>query len=357
MNTEKERAFLIHVFYIITIMILLYGLFRYVLYQILPFLFGFLIAFSLRPAIRKTTKLLSFPQKLVSFLYLVLFYGTIGIAITLLFIACFRYLSSFIIRFPALYEDQIAPLLYQFFTYMETKMQKLPIYEMIDPEPFFDQATQVIKEFTISSSAALFSFIRTFAASLPSILISFFITLLSSIFFTMDFQRISLFIMRQIPKESHEAFYRIRTIITDTILHYFSAYGKLMIITFIELSLGLSYLKVEHALPIAFLISFFDIFPILGTGTIIYPWILISFFHGQVKLATGLIILHLIINVIRQIIEPKIVGKQLGIHPLLMLGCMFFGVKWFGFLGIFITPILVQIFCQLNEEGFLHVYH
>lgn len=356
MNTEKERSFLIHILYIITIMALFYVLFRYVLYQILPFLLGFLIAFSLRPAIRRTTKLISFPQKLISLLYLILFYGTIGITIALLLIACFHYLSSFIIRFPALYETQIAPLLNQFFIYIEAKLQKLPISTIMDPEPFFTQAAQVMKEFAISSSATLFALIKAIASSLPSFFLSFFITLLSSIFFTMDFQRISLFIMRQIPKESHEAFYRIRSIITDTILHYFSAYGKLMIVTFIELALGLSYLKVEHAVPIAFLISFFDIFPILGTGTILYPWILISFFHNQVKLATGLIILHLVINVIRQIIEPKIVGKQLGIHPLLMLGCMFFGVKWFGFLGIFITPILVQIFCQLNEEGFLHIY-
>lgn len=357
MNTEKERSFLIHIFYWITILTLLYILFRYVLYQILPFFLGFLIAFSLRPAIRNTAKLLPFPQKLISFFYLVLFYGTIGVAVTLLCITCFRFLASFVVRFPALYETQIAPMLNQLFTYAEAEIQKLPIRELIDPEPFFTQVAQTIKDFAVTSSASLFILVRNAAASLPSILISFFITLLSSIFFTMDFHQISLFIMRQIPKESHTAFYHIRTIVTDTILHYFSAYGKLMIITFIELSIGFTYLKVEHALPIAFLTSFFDIFPILGTGTILYPWILISFFHGQVKLAVGLIILHLVINVIRQIIEPKIVGKQLGIHPLLMLGCMFFGVKWFGLLGIFITPILVQIFCQLNEEGFLHVYH
>ena len=162
--------------------------------------------------------------------------------------------------------------------------------------------------------------------------------------------------MRQIPKERHASLYRIREIITDTILNYFISYGKLMIVTFVELAIGLCYLSVENALPIAFVIACFDILPVLGTGTILFPWIFLNFFHHRVKLAVGLLILHLIINIIRQIIEPKIVGKQMGIHPLLMLGCMFFGVRLFGFLGFFIAPIIVQIFCQLNEEGFLHIY-
>lgn len=356
MNTEKERSFLIHIFYWLTILTLLTVLFRYVLYQILPFLLGFFIAFSLRPAIRRTAKHLPFPQKLISGFYLLLFYGTIGLAIALLCIACFRFLSAFIVRFPALYETQIAPLLNQLFLWVENELQKLPLRNQLDLQPFFTQMAEAIKDWAITSSAALFSLVRHAATSLPSMIVAFFITLLSSIFFTMDFPRIAQFIMRQIPRTAHADFYHFRHIVTDTILHYFCAYGKLMVITFLELAVGLTLLKVEYAVPIAFCISFFDIFPILGTGTILYPWILISFFHRQIKLAVGLIILHLVINLIRQIIEPKIVGKQLGIHPLLMLGCMFFGMKWFGLLGIFITPILVQIFCQLNEEGYLHLY-
>jgi len=356
MKTEKERAFLIHILYWALILWFLYFFFHSVLYEILPFFLGFLIAFSLRPLIRYSVKKIPLPQKFISFLYLVLFYGTIGTGITLLGIRCFHFLSSFIIQFPSLYETQIAPMFDQCFLFIEHTFTSLFASTAIDWEQGYIQLSDALRSFAISCSASLFTAVKSFASSLPSMLLSFFITLLSSVFFTMDFPNIAQFIMRQIPKERHMHLYRIRTIITDTIWHYFCAYGKLMIITFIELSLGLLYLRVEHAIPIAFLISFFDIFPILGTGTILYPWICISLFHKQVKFAVGLFILHLIINVIRQFIEPKIVGKQLGVHPLLMLACMFFGVKLFGFLGIFITPILVQVFCQLNHEGYLHLY-
>lgn len=356
MNTEKERSALIHVLYMGMVIGFLYFFFRYVLYEILPFLLGFLIAFSLRPLIKLSAKHLPLPQKLIAFLCLILFYGTIGSAITLLGIHCFRFLSAFVIHLPSLYETQITPMLDEIFHWIQNWLIQVFHVSMIDWDQVYMQLSDALRSFTISGSASLFVMVKTIASSLPGILISFFITLLSSIFFTLDFPVISKFIMRQIPKNRHEHFYRFRHIVTDTILHYLYAYGKLMMITFMELSIGLLYLRVSHAVPIAFLISFFDIFPILGTGTILYPWIAVSLFHAQIKLAVGLLILHLIINVIRQIIEPKIVGKQLGVHPLIMLGCMFFGVKLFGFLGIFITPILVQIVARLNEEGWIRLY-
>lgn len=347
---------MIHILYWIMVLGLLYVLLRYVLYEILPLFIGFLIAFSLRPAIRNTAKILPFPQKLISFFYLLLFYGTIGTALTALCIYCFHFLSAFIIQLPAVYEANIAPMLDYCFHLLEGELARIPLTADIDMNQFFAQAMDSLRTFTISSSASLFSLFKTVTASLPGIIVSFFITLLSSIFFTLDFTTLSHFIMRQIPKESHEKFYRFRTIVTDTIAHYIGAYGRLMMITFIELAAGLTVLRVEYAIPIAFIISFFDIFPVLGTGTVLYPWIVTAFFQRQIKLAAGLLILHLIINVIRQIIEPRIVGKRLGIHPVLMLACMFLGVKCLGFLGIFIAPILLQIIIQLNREGFIRLY-
>lgn len=356
MNVEKERAIIIHFLYWGIVLSALYILLRYVLYAVLPLFIGFLIAFSLRPAIRNTAKILPFPQKLIAFFYLILFYGTIGSTLTILCVYCFHYLSAFIIQLPSLFEANIVPMLDRCFHTLESELSALPLTAGIDIDQFFTQAMDSLKEFTVSSSVSLFSLFKAITASLPGIMVSFFITLLSSIFFTLDFTTLSRFIMRQIPKHSHQKFYRFRTIVTDTIAHYCGAYGRLMLITFCELSIGLIILRVEYAVPIALLIAFFDIFPILGTGTVLYPWIIVLLFQHQFKLAFGLLILHLIINIIRQIIEPRIVGKHLGIHPVLMLACMFLGVKCLGFLGIFIAPILLQIIMQLNREGFIRLY-
>ncbi len=130
-----------------------------------------------------------------------------------------------------------------------------------------------------------------------------------------------------------------------------------MLLTFFELTVGLHILGIENALVIAFLIAIFDVLPVLGTGGIMLPWILISFLNNQVKTGVGLLILYLVITVIRNIIEPKIVGKQIGLHPLLMLMCMYLGARLFGFLGIFILPILILIVQNLNDTGIIHIYN
>lgn len=355
-NIQKERAFLIHCLYIATLLCLLYVFFRYLLYAILPFLIGFFIAFSLRPAVRHTISLFHLPQRLVSFFYLVLFYGTIGFTLTFLLIQGFHFLQAFLQDFPSIYQTQIAPALYSFLWQTQQTLSYLDPQTLTKLTNILLSMSASLQDIALSLSTSIITMITNIAASLPNILVSFFITILSSIFFAMDFPMISRFFMRQFSSNKRSNIYMIRHVVSETILNYLSAYGKLMGITFIELTIGLSYLQVEGAMIIAFIISFFDIFPILGTGTILFPWIAISFFNHHQKLAVGLLILHLIINLIRQIIEPKIVGKQMGLHPIVMLGCMFFGVKLFGILGIFMAPILLQIIQRLNHEGILHLY-
>ena len=130
-----------------------------------------------------------------------------------------------------------------------------------------------------------------------------------------------------------------------------------MLLTFFELTIGLHILGIENALVIAFLIAIFDVLPVLGTGGIMLPWILISFLNNQVKTGVGLLILYLVITVIRNIIEPKIVGKQIGLHPLLMLMCMYLGARLFGFLGMLHTSDSHIDCTEFNDTGIIHIYN
>lgn len=357
MNIEQERNTLIHLCYTAFLLFLFWVFLKYIIYSIMPFLLGFLIAFSLRPMIRTTNRFLPLPAKVITCLYLLVFYGTIGSAVIILCIQGYHFLKDFLMNFPNFYQMQIEPALYSFILRMEHALAHLDPKLMSQLQQMLLQANKSIETFALTLSSSIISHISTMAASLPNLLLSFFMTILSSIFFAMDFPLISRFIMRQFPSDQRAKIYVIREIVTDTILQYLKAYGKLMCLTFFELSLGLLYLRVDGAIIIAFIIAFFDIFPILGTGTIIFPWVVISFLNHQTKFAVGLLILHLIINLIRQVLEPRIVGKQMGLHPLLMLACMFFGVKLFGILGIFMAPILIQIFQRLHEAKILHVYH
>ena len=100
----------------------------------------------------------------------------------------------------------------------------------------------------------------------------------------------------------------------------------------------------------------FDVLPVLGTGGIVIPWGVLSLLSGNLFLGIGLLITYVIITVIRNIVEPKIVGAQLGLHPVVTLIAMFVGVNAFGFLGIFGLPILISLVNHLNNKGIIRIF-
>lgn len=93
----------------------------------------------------------------------------------------------------------------------------------------------------------------------------------------------------------------------------------------------------------------------LGTGGIIIPWAVISLIQGNIFLGCGLLILYIAITIIRNIVEPKIVGSQLGLHPVVTLASMFVGLQVFGGLGLFGMPITLSLLKHLNDNGTIHI--
>lgn len=357
MNTEKQRAFIIHVFYYSIIITFIYILFRYVIYYIMPFLIGFGIAFLLRPVIKYLTKLTHGYEKLWSTLIILLFYATIGAFITLLSMKGFSFLQTFVSDLPRIYQQQIEPFLNASLSNVESVWKNFDMTTAQAIQSFMDGIQNSISSLVSSFSKGVVSMFTDFASTLPNIVISFFFAIISSFFFNADYQKIITFITRQLPDKGQQVLFTVRHYFTETIGKFIVAYAKIMTITFLEVSLGLSIIGVENALVIAFLIAIFDVLPVLGTGGIMIPWILISFVNNQVKLGVGLLIVYLVVTIIRNILEPKIVGKQIGLHPLLMLLCMYLGAKLFGVLGIFILPIIILILRNLNDTGVVKLYN
>ena len=140
------------------------------------------------------------------------------------------------------------------------------------------------------------------------------------------------------------------------------AYGLIMFITFCENFLGLTILNLigvadnSYVFVISIGIAVFDILPVAGSGGILIPWALVSLVTGNIGQCIGLLILYAVITVIRQYIEPKIVGNSLGVHPLVTLAGLYFGLKLFGFMGMFIVPICVMTLKAFNDAGRIHLY-
>jgi sporulation integral membrane protein YtvI len=141
---------------------------------------------------------------------------------------------------------------------------------------------------------------------------------------------------------------------------YLKAEVILVMISFIITIIGLFImnirgLNVQYPLLAALVIGFVDALPILGSGTVIVPWAVISALDGDIELALALLILLAVISIVRQFIEPKVVSKQIGIHPIFTLIAMYTGFKVIGIIGLLLGPIILIIinnaFGNLIDRG------
>jgi len=123
----------------------------------------------------------------------------------------------------------------------------------------------------------------------------------------------------------------------------------MMFITLLELFVGMLILGVKGAFLVALGIAIFDILPVLGTGGVLLPWSLLMFVQGNLVMGFGLLALYVFITVVRNIMEPRIVGGQLGMHPLITLCAIYAGFRFMGLLGMFLFPVTIQILIELHR--------
>lgn len=126
-------------------------------------------------------------------------------------------------------------------------------------------------------------------------------------------------------------------------------------ITFVLSFIGLTILKVKYAVAIAFLIVIVDILPILGVGSVLLPWAVVSLIQGKLFFAISLAVLFIVIVVIRKSIEPKILGERIGLSALATLISIWVGFKVMGILGIFLFPLACIFYKALVKVGIIRI--
>jgi predicted PurR-regulated permease PerM len=142
----------------------------------------------------------------------------------------------------------------------------------------------------------------------------------------------------------------LNQIIKDTgkgIRGYIKAQLTLMFITFIILSIGFNIIDIRFSILIALAIAALDILPVIGSGIIMLPWALINFILGNIELAKGLAILYVILLIARQIIEPYVLGKNIGVRPLYTFIATILGSIILGPMGIIIGPLVAVIITSI----------
>lgn len=216
--------------------------------------------------------------------------------------------------------------------------------------------------FNFSWITAPLSGVISTAKQIPSIIISIIVCLVASCFMAADYEEIMGFIKRQFPREKRKDLSRAKNLLKTTLSKMAKAYALIMTVTFTEMFLGLTLLRMlgifssSFTVIIAVVTAIVDIIPVLGTGTILLPWAVYSLIVGKYPLAIGLLVIYAVITVIRQIVEPKLVAGQLGLSPVVTVSALYLGLKIFGVFGMIIAPILLTMLKVLNDEGIIRIW-
>lgn len=353
MNLEKQRAFIIRFIFIVLILGLTYVSIKHLLPLLMPFVIGFVVAVVFRPLIDKIEKKTHIKRSFVSIVILLFFYAVVIFLFMILGAKVFSFLKDLFYQLPNLYVKTIEPAL--------TGITEGFLFSFPEVEYYLEDILSSISDsvfsFISNASTTVVSAITGFAGSIPSLLVTVIFTIVATFFFTIDYHPIVRFIVRQFPKEKREMVIHVKDSFLSTIFKFIKAYTTLITITFIELSIGFSVLGISNPFLVAFLVAVVDIMPILGTGAVLIPWAIIGFIFGDTTLGIGMLVLYIVITVVRQTLEPKVVGQQIGLHPIVTLMCMFVGAQLFGIIGLFLLPITATILKKMNDEGTIHLFH
>lgn len=352
MSLEKQKAFIIHCIFAFILLIIVYAGVKYVFPLLMPFIIGLIIAMAFRKPIDLLVKKLRIKRTFVSIFVLLIFYSVLVLIISLIGVRFFQFISTLFNNLPSLYKGTIQPVLLSFTDHLSARFPSIKDYL----DNFINNIGQSIFTYISNISTKVVSTVTGLAGQVPTLLIKVIFTIVSSFFFTIDYYKLSKFIIRQFGNERREVIINLKNNVIGTLSKFIRAYALIISITFIELSIGFAIIGIPTPFLIGLIVAIIDILPILGTGAVLLPWSIIAFSMGDTRVGAGMLILYIFITVVRQIIEPKIVGQQIGLHPIVTLILMFVGAQLMGILGLFMLPIIATILIKLDKEGSIHLF-
>lgn len=189
------------------------------------------------------------------------------------------------------------------------------------------------------------------AKSIPNLLVNMVITILSSYLFLADRESIMRWLKGHLPAFIFRYIEYMKRDAKGVIGGYFLAQFRIMCVVALILAAGFLVLGVRYGVLLAFLTAILDFLPIFGTGTVLFPWAVVKLFAGEYAYATGLILLYILTQVVRQIIQPKIVGESMGLPPLMTLFLLYLGFKLRGLTGMILAVPVGLVFINFYKYG------
>ena len=322
---------------------------RYLLPVFLPFLFGLLLALAAEPAVRLGQRV-HLPRWVASGLGVSLTLLLLGTLLWLLGAALVRQLGSLAQKLPDL-QNTAESAVYQLRVLLTDVISRAP--EEVQPmanrsvDRMLASGSSFVEQATIRLPQAISSFL----SKVPDGALSIGTGLLSGFLFSSRLPKIRPAIAERLPVSLKTKVLPAMKRSKDALFGWLKAQAKLVAITYVILAVGFLLLRIPYGPLWAIAVALVDAVPLLGTGTVLVPWALIVLIRGQHFLAIGLLCLYGASFLTRTVLEPRLVGRQLGIDPLVTLIFLYLGYRFWGIWGMLLSPMLVAALVAAGQGG------
>lgn len=346
---ETRKNFVINTAFYAILAALALVFWKYLLPPLMPFVIGFIIASIVQlplNALPLKSKRATTPAAIV---LCILFYALLIWGMVLFSAKVITEITNFAAAVPDLFYDYMYPLIWDIGDWIQSIL-----------EPIDMTLAQLVNEVgkTVASTLARYATefsgwavkaLATGVVGIPGALITIIVTIVSSFYIAADYQIVLSFLQRLIPGAYRDKVLKVVGYAKQTVVAYLKSYMILFGLTTVELWLGFWLLDVPYKAGLAVGIALFDLMPILGVGGILMPWGTIGLLMGNLKIGLGIWGLYLAIAAVRNAVEPKLVGKQIGLHPLATLVAMVVGLKLAGVAGMLLLPISLVAITRLRK--------
>lgn len=384
-GTDRKKNTIINILYYAILIALFYCFMKYAFGLFFPFILAFIVAMAMQRPINFISQKTKIKKGVVSGFMILLLVAVIGFLISLLgvklwdgiqgfvdfLVRKFGDIPNFLDKAELWIADRISFLPASVEEMINTKADELieamkglvtsQSDEIAEKLPELPKISSMLGKVDFSAITDLTSGVINTAKQIPTVFLATIVSIFACCFMAADYDSLVGFVKRQFAGKS-ENFGKAKKIITTSFKNLIKAYILIILVTFTEMFLGLSVLKLfgiykgSWVFFIAIITAIVDIFPVLGTGTILLPWSLYSFISGDIPMGIGVLVLYIFITVMRQFIEPKLVAGQLGLPPFVTIMGMYIGLKIFGVIGMFMVPLTIILIKLLNDEGVIHIW-
>lgn len=325
-------------------------LLSFIISLFLPFLLGYVFASAVKPLADVLQKKLSIPKGLSAILVIILTIGIIGGALTWGIWKIVEQFRQVYEQFPLIYASlqqsfaKLADAWWDVYVSLPDNVQQI-LSEM------GQNISQKASGFIDNKSAPVVDWASRFAKAVPRVFVGVVVFILSGYFIITDDGRISAVSAKIVGEKIRYRFSLVGMHIKNYLGGYLKAQGVLMLIAFVIIFIAIKILGVKYALLIALATAFLDALPFFGSGLVLWPWAIIDFATGDIKMGVGLIITYLAVAIVRRFAEPKLLSSNMGLHPLLTLMSMYVGYRILSIGGLILGPIIAMLIISFYKAG------